>query len=228
MRRPHPTLVQVALILVALLACNAGAGPRSDDTEAKRPEPVPPPDPVILAAEPAATAAQAQPVQEQDAPEISRSGGQTGGVVVLWPRIVLPQGSGRPDAATRGLAGKVQAHLAGLARATAASRPVDVRPEPERVCARKGCKAVAVGALLARAGGGCAVIVTISAPGKSAATLVPASPGRIILSASTVPFREPVERVVRIKDYASCDKLPADLGLKDADVKKALASALGT
>ncbi len=228
MCRQRPTLVQAALVLYALLACNAGAGPRPDDSEAKRPEPVPPPDPVIVGAQPAAGTAQPQAVAEQDAPEISRSAGQAGGVVVLWPRIVLPQGSGGPDAATRGLAGKVQAHLAGLARATAASRPVDVRPEPERVCSREGCKAVAVGALLARAGGGCAVIVTVSAPGKSAATLVPASPGRIILSAPTVPFREPVERVVRIKDYASCDKLPADLGLKDADVKKALASALGS
>jgi hypothetical protein len=144
-------------------------------------------------------------------------------VIVLWPRIVLPRGSGEPDAATRALAGKVQAHIAELARGTAAHRP-----EPERVCPRDGCKAVAVGALIARAGGGCAVVVTVSTPGKSAAQLVPASPGLIELSAQTVPFRDPPERVVRVKDYAPCDALPGDLKAKSADVQQALSSALGS
>lgn len=231
MRTLARPLAQAGLLLLALLACNAGAGPRPDDSEQRRPAPVAPPDPAGPPAAPAApapAAAAVSPVSEQDAPEISRSVGQGGGVIVLWPRIVLPRGSGEPDAATLALAGKVQAHVAELARAAAAQRPVEVRPQPERVCPRDGCKAVAVGALIARAGGGCAVVVTISAPGKSAAQLVPASSGHIELSATSVPFREPAERVVRVKDYASCDALPADLGARDPDVQKALQAALGS
>lgn len=179
----------------------------------------------VQAPSPAPATAAASGPSNADAPEISRSRGEVGGVVVLWPRIVMPRGV-EPDAATSSLAKSVQDHFAELARATAAHRPVDVRPAPERVCPREGCQATTVGLLLARAGDGCAVVATVSKPGPSAATLVVASPGHVELAAPSVAFREPPERVVRVKDYAACSTLVADLAAKDADVRAALQSAL--
>src|SRR5689334_3604159 len=99
-----------------------------------------------------------------DGPEISRSLGRKGGVVVLWPRV---SGDANDVAA-----GKVQAALAKIAGGV--SETVDVRPSPERVCPKEtGCRAVALGAVLVVQGEGCAVVATVSAPGKTPATLVP-------------------------------------------------------
>jgi hypothetical protein len=171
-------------------------------------------------------AAAPAPTATGDAPEISRSAGEPGGVVVLWPRIVLPRGQGAPDAETRALAGKVQARLAELARRTAPGKTVDVRPEPERVCPRQGCAAASLGILLARAGGGCSLFALVSRPGVSPARIVPWSPGRTTVSADTVPFREAPEKKVKVDDYAPCGKLPGDLASKDADVETAIRGAL--
>src|SRR5258708_37593206 len=103
-----------------------------------------------------------------DAPEIRRSVGVDGGVVVLWPRI--PGSAKDPDA--RQIAAKIQKRLAAIVQRALPGRPIDVRPEPERVCRRSGCAALAVGAVLSKEGGGCAVTATVSAPGASPARLL--------------------------------------------------------
>ena len=141
-----------------------------------------------------------------DAPEISRSAGQQGGVVVLWPRII-PRSS---SAVTRNAAWVVQQHLIKLVGEAFPNRPVDVRPEPERVCPQAGCKAMAVGALLVHQNSSCAVVGWASPPGRSSQTLVPWA-GLVELKRPTIPFREPVESHVTIRDFQSCDRLAGPL-----------------
>jgi hypothetical protein len=123
------------------------------------------------------------------------------------------------------IAAAVQARAASVARRV--FKEVDVRPEPERVCPKTGCQGVSVGLLLARAGGGCSVVAMVSPPGPSPAHLVPWSPGVVKLKAPTVRFREHAENVVGVKDYGRCEKLPADLAGKDADVEAALRAVPG-
>lgn len=160
-----------------------------------------------------------------DAPEISRSVGVAGGVVVLWPRIVLTrQGPAKPDDATRELAKSLQARAADLVRSAAGGRNVDVRPEPERVCPRAGCTAATVGVLFAKAGDGCAAVALVSAPGKSPARLVPWL-GASTLTKDSVPFREQAEEAVRVKDFSRCSALAEEKD-RDGDVVAAVKSAL--
>jgi hypothetical protein len=154
-----------------------------------------------------------------DAPEISRSTGSAGGVVVLWPRIVGDK-SGAAESETRQLASRLQRRLQTLVARALPGRPVDVRPEPERVCPRSGCSAIAVGAVLSRSGGGCAVAALVSEPGQSAARLVPWA-GKITLRHPTVPFRQPPEQELSVDDYQNCGALDDDLAAHDADVQAA-------
>lgn len=154
-----------------------------------------------------------------DAPEISRSVGKKGGVVVLWPRVTP---SGAVDHAQ---AARVQQALTTVAQA--AGYEVDVRPEPERVCPREtGCKGVALGAVISAAEGGCVVVATVSAPGQSAATLVPWV-GQVRLKAAASAFREPPESQVVITDYARCADLDLALGGDTANITSALKAAGG-
>lgn len=140
-----------------------------------------------------------------DSPEISRSAGVQGGVVVLWPRI-LPRSE---DPAVVELATLVQARLATLARAGAEA--VDQRPAPERVCPKaNGCAAASVGAIIARKDKGCAVVALVSRPGISPAQLLPWA-GRVRLKNSTAAFRDPPENEVIVEEFVPCDKLKADL-----------------
>jgi hypothetical protein len=141
-----------------------------------------------------------------DAPEISRSRGAAGGVVVLWTRVI----PGSEDASLQGAAGAVQEALRAAAAQAAPGATVDVRPAPERVCPREGCKAVAVGAVLAHKDGGCVVVATVSAPGESAAKLIPLA-GKVKLKADSAPFREPPESFVQVLDFASCADVAAQL-----------------
>ena len=140
----------------------------------------------------------------------------------MWPRIVLPRGQSA-DAATRTLAGAVQARAGDVARRVGAG-DVEVRPDPERVCPRGGCEAASVGVLLARAGDGCAAVAMVSEAGESPAKLVPWA-GRIELDSESVGFREPPERVVHVKDYVPCDELVAKLSSGDAVVEAVLRAA---
>ena len=218
------------LLVAALLACNGSSSKPAE--EPSQPEPVRTRAPAPLATteyDPTGhgTPATAAPVDTRDAPEISRSAGTPGGVVVLWPRIVLPRSAAGPDAETRAIAARVQARLADVAKRVLGGKGVDVRPEPERVCPKQGCAAMSLGILLAQAGGGCSVFALVSSKGTSPARIVPWSPGTVTLSASSVPFREPAEKHVKVQDYAPCSKLPDDLATKDADIEAAIRAAAG-
>jgi hypothetical protein len=222
-RVTRPLLV----VFLALLACNSSTRKPADDPNAGR-APGPGAKAPIQSSEYTPPPARTAPDESSnDAPEISRSAGAAGGVVVLWPRLVLPHGAGKPDDETLALARKAQARLANLARSTLSGANVDVRPEPERVCPKNGCAGVSLGLLFARAGNGCSLFALVSGPGKSPSRLVPWSPGAVKLSAPSVGFREPPERVVKVDDYASCGKLPDDLAPKDGEVAAAIKSAAG-
>jgi hypothetical protein len=148
-----------------------------------------------------------------DAPQISRSVGVEGGFVVLWPRTVgSPQSPNVPPAIARDL----QAHLAQIVSRVAAGKPVDVRPEPERVCPRSGCAATSVGVLLAYSAGGCAAVALVSDKGSSPQELVPWG-GTLTLKAAEVPFREPPEAVVGVADFVPCGDLIQALADKDVE-----------
>ncbi|MBI2896850.1 MAG: hypothetical protein HYY06_25050 [Deltaproteobacteria bacterium] len=152
-----------------------------------------------------------------DAPEISRSVGAEGGVVLFWPRIV-------PRAAAEGsrdVALAVQEHLRGLVERTLPGRAIDVRPEPERVCPRAGCTAMTVGALLLRNEGGCIVLGIVSGPGTAPARLVPWI-GQVDLRQRMVPFREPPEAQVTARDFGRCSSLAEQLGGADGDIAAAI------
>ncbi|MBE7480334.1 MAG: hypothetical protein HS104_10180 [Polyangiaceae bacterium] len=225
------SLGQAALVLLALLACNSSAQKPAED-----PEPAPPP-PARTAAPivqqeytPPPAAGEPTPVAtaaESDAPEISRSAGVAGGAVVLWPRIVLPRDAGKPDLETLKLAARAQSRLADIARKVLGNVTIDMRPEPERVCPKAGCKGVSLGILFAKAGGGCSLFALVSAPGTSPQRIVPWSPGAVKLAQDSVAFREPAEKMVKVTDYAQCAKLPDDLAAKDSDIEAAIRSAAG-
>lgn len=140
-----------------------------------------------------------------DAPEISRSVGEEGGVIVLWPRVV-PKSD---DPAVQELAAAVQARLSSTAKQIADN--VDTRPEPERVCPKgNGCKAVSLGAVVTVKGGGCSVVALVGPPGVSSTRLVPWI-GGVELRATTVPFREPPENQITVAEFAPCDKVRQDI-----------------
>jgi hypothetical protein len=158
--------------------------------------------------------------QSQDAPEISRSRGTPGGVLVFWPRVI-PR---TETAASRPFAAMVQKRLTALVRETLPQLSVDIRPEPERVCPRVGCAAMTVGALLARDRFGCVVVALVSRPGQAPATLVPWV-GTVDLETNVVAFREPPESSVTIRDWAECAALETDLQSKKQELVAAIAAA---
>ena len=157
-----------------------------------------------------------------DAPEISRSAGEAGGVVVLWPRII-PRSS---DDETRALATMVQQRVADLVKQTLPNATVDVRPEPERVCPQQGCKAMTVGVLFTRDKESCAVLALVSGSGQSPARIVPWV-GDAKVAQETVKFREPPENQVKISDFARCSSLKDSLGPHEKDVAAAIRTAAG-
>jgi len=138
----------------------------------------------------------------RDSPEISRSVGEEGGVVVLWPRIV-PRSD---DPETIAVAERVQAALVAAAGRALPDRPSDVRPKPERVCPRAGCKAMTVGAVVTRKGDACAVMATIGGSGTSPVKLV-AWGGNVDVKQDVAQFRDPPENQMRIVEYTPCDQL---------------------
>lgn len=161
------------------------------------------------------------PRNESDAPEISRSVGEAGGVVLLWPRIV-PRDARE---SMRVVATDVQAKLRALIQQAAPSRAIDERPEPERVCPRSGCVAPSVSALLVRSGDGCALLLMTSAPGTTPTRLVPWI-AEATLDQTMVPFRDPPEASVHVRDFARCEGLSGQLGMREAEILAALQELL--
>jgi hypothetical protein len=154
-----------------------------------------------------------------DAPEISRSTGKVGGVVVLWPRVVPADASLQPQAAD------VQARLQAIA--AQASPLVDLRPAPERACPMKGCRSATLGAVLAHDEGGCVVVALVGPPGVAPVTLVPWA-GEVELAAPTAPFRGQPESLLTIRDFATCADLGAALEARQAAIAEALRTAMAT
>lgn len=156
-----------------------------------------------------------------DAPEISRSVGARGGVVVFWPRVA-PRSE---DPAIRAIAASVQQRLQQLVARALPGRAIDVRPEPERVCPRAGCEAMTVGASLYHtASGGCLVVALISGSGQSPQRLIPWV-GTADLRETVVPFREPPESRIQARDMARCADAVSQLANGEAAVVDAIRAA---
>lgn len=150
-------------------------------------------------------------------PEISHSRGVDGGIVLLWPRVV-PRAN---TVAMRLPAKALQDRLKRMLLEHFPDRPLDVRPEPERVCPKHGgCLATSVGLLIGVKDGQCVAVVIVSPAGESEQLLMPWA-GRVTTKL-TVPFREPPESSMRIHDMVPCDELPIATLEREERVRNAL------
>jgi hypothetical protein len=152
---------------------------------------------------------------ENDDSRVSRSAGEEGGVVVLWPRVM-----GLPGPEAQAL----QAHLVEVAQRVFPDRPLDVRPDPERVCPRGGCLGVSIGALLVTQNETCAVVAVVSAPGEGDLTLLRWA-GRLTVRDRNVPFREPPESHITLQEATLCQDMAAELRENDPAIEEALRAA---
>jgi hypothetical protein len=159
---------------------------------------------------------------KEDAPEVSRSTGPKGGVLVFWPRV-WPRDDADPR--TRELSVQVQKKMEALARRAAGTRTIEARPEPERVCPSEGCQATTVGAVLVLRDKACAVVAVVAGPGTSPSRLLPWA-GKAKFGQESVPFREPPEEQVKVEDYVACDKLLDGTENQDAAIAKYIAGLL--
>ena len=153
---------------------------------------------------------------------ISCSVGEEGGVLLLWPRIIPAS----EDPQIKALAGRLQARLNAAVKRVAPRKPIDVRPEPERVCPQSGCKANSVGVLLVHQDKGCAAVALLGEPGQSPVTMVPWG-GRVDLKTPEIAFRDYPESHVIIRDFAPCDKLIDALFAKESALEEALRARIG-
>jgi hypothetical protein len=157
---------------------------------------------------------EARPIEEAF---VSRSGGEPGGLVIFWPRVI-PRSD---DPEVSALAGQVQNKLVELAREAFPERSIDVRPEPERVCPRGGCPAATFGVLLVHKDTKCAAVALMSA-GETATNDLAVWAGDVRLKLERVAFREYPEDHVGISGYVPCDELVESMTAKDEDIVGAL------
>jgi len=176
---------------------SAGGGPAGAASSGVQPAPPPPPD-----GNPGEVDLMKSDPDRFIAPEISHSKGAAGGIVLLWPRII--PASAAADA--KPLAAQIQQRLGALAQRALPGRPLDVRPDPERVCPRGGCDGMPVNVVFSRNGNACLVVAVIGNPGETPQRLVPWA-GVITLRNDTVPFRDPPESQITVKDYIPCDQV---------------------
>lgn len=149
--------------------------------------------------------------------EISHSKGVPGGIVLLWPRIV-PKAQ---TTAMRGPAKALQDRLKAMLEQHFPGRPIDVRPEPERVCPKLGgCDASSVGVLIGVRDGECVAVVIVSKPGMSEQVLMPWA--GLMTTKMFVPFREPPESSIQLQEMVPCDKLTIATLEREDRVKDAL------
>jgi len=152
-------------------------------------------------------------------PRVSHSRGEKGGVVLLWPRVYPSDLTAdmRPEATA------FQGRLRELVERELPDRPVDIRPEPERVCPSEGCLGTSVGVLLVRVEDGCAAVLQVGPPGQEPTRLeVWAGLMDIALE---VPFREPPESHVKVRDFVPCDALLSTSAEREANVVRAIREA---
>ena len=141
-----------------------------------------------------------------DGPEISRSRGKRGGVVVLWPRVV-PETT---DPSIDALALRLQQKLYAASAQVVDVRLVNQRPAPERVCPQTGCKSASVGLLLAHREGGCIAAAIVGPPGVEPQKIVPLA-GQLEMVDDTLPFRGAPEQRMIIKEFTPCVELEAQV-----------------
>lgn len=213
-RLPASITLATSLLCLGLTAC-------PPEQAARTPEDFGPPtqgdrEDIGLAADKPA------PAPKEDAPEVSRSTGPKGGVLVFWPRV-WPRDDADPHA--RELSVQVQKKMEALARRAAGTRTIEARPEPERVCPSDGCQATTVGAVLVMRDKACAVAAVVAGPGKSPARILPLA-GKMTLTSETVPFREPPEEMVKVTDYVACDKMLQGIEQREADVARYIAGLM--
>lgn len=152
-------------------------------------------------------------------PEVVPLPAEAAGITVLWPR----RSPDRSDPVSRAAAWQVQQRLADLARRS--GRAAVVAPEPQRVCPVEGCPSPSLGAVVLRAGRSCAVVALVGEPGQGGTHLVPWV-GQVELTSARVPFREPPESSVSVRDYWPCDALREPLINGQAQVEAALKQVL--
>ena len=148
-------------------------------------------------------------------PRVSTSAGVEGGIVVLWPRVIPASESFSGEAA------RVQERLVELVNRGRRMDLVDVRPEPERVCPSSGCVAASVGAVLLHTESDCAVVASVSPPGRNPARLVRWT-ADVNIRRTVVPFREPPEEHIDVQDFRPCSQLASALSENTADIEQAL------
>ena len=171
--------------------------------------------PPSSAAEGEAASGGGQLIIEEEDPRVSRSAGEAGGVVVLFPRVM-----GLPDQEAAAL----QAHMVEVAQRVFPNRPLDIRPDPERVCPRDGCLGPSLGALLVTQNGTCAAIAVVGNPGRGEHALIRWS-GRLTVRDRVIPFRDPPESHVTLQEATPCEGMGAELGVDDYAVEEALRRA---
>lgn len=194
-----------------LLACGGGSGdsttstPPSDDTAGGESG-----DGVTVESGDGVTVV----IDESD-DRVSTSAGEAGGVVVFWPRIM---GFAGEEAAL------LQERLVAIARRVDPDGPIDVRPEPQRVCPRGGCDAPSLGVLLVVQDGTCATVAIIGRPHDGDLSLVRWT-GDLTVRDHQVPFREPPESHITLHDRTPCADLATELAEHEAEIEAALRSA---
>jgi len=153
------------------------------------------------------------------APEISHSKGTKGGVVLLYPRIIPAS-----VAAEAGpLASQVQQRLGAIAQRALPGRPIDIRPRPERACPKGGCDGMPINVVFSKSGNACMVVAVIGGPGETPQRLIPWA-GEVVFRSDTVPFRDPPESQITVKDYAPCDALMNTLTDNESFIEAAIRS----
>lgn len=156
-------------------------------------------------------------------PEVSKDPGQAGGVVVLWPRII-PSAIADQNAAT---ASSIQQHMQQIAGRALPGRPINVRPNPERVCPKGGCAAPSLNVFFTRQANACVAVALVAGAGEVNTRLVPWAGEVVFKGGDSVPFRQPPENQVTIKDYVPCDALMTEMAKQDAAVEAALRAVGG-
>lgn len=208
------------VLLMATLAATPLTG---CDQGGTTPPPTPPPNLNATAApapQPTAPPPAAPGPESAEERHVSKSAGVAGGVTLLWPRIIPREIVDE----NRDLAAALQQRMKTIIEKHLPGRPIDYRPEPERVCPKTGCAGVSVGLLLSRSGQGCLVLALISRPGASPTRIVPWV-GKVTLRADTVGFREWPESQITVADYIPCNSLLTTMDAQEAAVGEALKAA---
>lgn len=155
-----------------------------------------------------------------DAPEISRSGGKLGEVLIFWPRIIPAS----DDPAMHAIAVDLQQRMREMVARNLPDRKIDVRPEPERVCPQSGCEAMTVGVLLLHDEQGCAAVALISRANGGNVVMIPWV-GDVTLQAGSISPRTHPEDSITVTDFAPCGSVLTRLSEHEADVTTALLRA---